>query len=83
MNASDPFGAIRRLWLERAAGIGQDGERSDCPRARRSGMFEGLDRFGRLQLKSADGVELIDAGDLYFPNLLHDIAKPDAGTKRF
>jgi BirA family transcriptional regulator, biotin operon repressor / biotin---[acetyl-CoA-carboxylase] ligase len=27
-------------------------------------------------------MELIDAGDLYFPNLLHDIAKPSAGSKR-
>jgi BirA family biotin operon repressor/biotin-[acetyl-CoA-carboxylase] ligase len=47
------------------------------------GIFEGLDRFGRLQLKSSGDVELIDAGDLYFPNLLHDIAKPEAGAKRF
>ena len=53
------------------------------PSGEKKGVFEGLDRFGRLQLKSAHGVELIDAGDLYFPNLLHDIAKPDAGTKRF
>ncbi len=28
MSPSDPFGAIRRLWLERAAGIGQSGHRS-------------------------------------------------------
>ena len=82
MNASDPFGAIRRLWLERAAGVGQE-VRLRLPSGEKKGVFEGLDRFGRLQLKSAHGVELIDAGDLYFPNLLHDIAKPDAGTKRF
>ena len=82
MNASDPFGAIRRLWLERAAGLGQD-VRLRLPSGEKKGVFEGLDRFGRLQLKSAHGAELIDAGDLYFPNLLHDIAKPEAGTKRF
>jgi BirA family biotin operon repressor/biotin-[acetyl-CoA-carboxylase] ligase len=82
MNASDPFGAIRRLWLERAAGVGQE-VRLRLPSGEKKGVFEGLDRFGRLQLKSPDAVELIDAGDLYFPNLLHDIAKPDAGTKRF
>jgi BirA family biotin operon repressor/biotin-[acetyl-CoA-carboxylase] ligase len=81
MNASDPFGAIRRLWLERAAGIGQE-VTLRLPSGEKRGVFEGLDRFGRLQLKSAVGVELIDAGDLYFPNLLHDIAKPDAGMKR-
>ena len=81
MNASDPFGAIRRLWLERAAGVGQE-VTLRLPSGDKRGVFEGLDRFGRLQLKSASGVELIDAGDLYFPNLLHDIAKPGAGTKR-
>lgn len=82
MSASDPFGAIRRLWLERAAGLGQE-VTIRLPSGEKRGTFEGLDRFGRLQLKSAGGMELIDAGDLYFPNLLHDIAKPDAGTKRF
>jgi BirA family biotin operon repressor/biotin-[acetyl-CoA-carboxylase] ligase len=81
MNASDPFGAVRRLWLERAAGVGQE-VRLRLPSGERRGVFEGLDQFGRLQLKGAAGVELIDAGDLYFPNLLHDIAKPSAGTKR-
>jgi BirA family transcriptional regulator, biotin operon repressor / biotin---[acetyl-CoA-carboxylase] ligase len=74
MNASDPFGAIRRLWLERAAGVGQE-VTLRLPSGEKKGIFEGLDRFGRLQLKSGDGMELIDAGDLYFPNLLHDIAK--------
>jgi BirA family transcriptional regulator, biotin operon repressor / biotin---[acetyl-CoA-carboxylase] ligase len=81
MNTSDPFGAIRRLWLERAAGVGQE-VALRLPSGVKTGIFEGLDRFGRLQLKSAHGMELIDAGDLYFPNLLHDIAKPGAGTKR-
>jgi BirA family transcriptional regulator, biotin operon repressor / biotin---[acetyl-CoA-carboxylase] ligase len=81
MNASDPFGAIRKLWLERAAGVGQE-VTLRLPSGEKRGVFEGLDRFGRLQLKGASGVELIDAGDLYFPNLLHDIAKPSAGTKR-
>jgi BirA family transcriptional regulator, biotin operon repressor / biotin---[acetyl-CoA-carboxylase] ligase len=81
MNASDPFGAIRRLWLERAAGVGQE-VTLRLPSGEKMGVFKGLDRFGRLQLKSGDGMELIDAGDLYFPNLLHDIAKPSAGSKR-
>lgn len=82
MNASDPFGAIRRLWLERAAGVGRE-VTLRLPSGEKKGTFEGLDRFGRLQLKSLGGLELIDAGDLYFPNLLHDIAKPQAGSKRF
>lgn len=82
MNASDSFGPIRRLWLERAAGVGQE-VTLRLPSGEKRGIFEGLDRFGRLQLKSSNGVELIDAGDLYFPNLQHDIAKPDAGKTRF
>ena len=81
MSSSDSFGAVRRLWLERAAGIGGQ-VTLRLPSGEKKGIFEGLDRFGRLQLKSAEGMELIDAGDLYFPNLLHDIAKPDAGSKR-
>lgn len=74
MNPSDPFGSIRQLWLERAAGIGQEVSLR-LPTGERKGLFDGLDRFGRLRLKSGAGVEHIDAGDLYFPNLQHDIAK--------
>jgi len=74
MNAADPFGAVRRLWLERAAGLGQEvGLR--LPSGEKKGIFDGLDRSGRLQLKTGTGVELIDAGDLYFPNLQHDTAR--------
>ncbi|MGO4571744.1 biotin--[acetyl-CoA-carboxylase] ligase [Microvirga sp. 2TAF3] len=81
MSPSDPLGAIRRLWLERAAGIGQE-VTIRLPSGEKHGIFAGLDRFGRLQLKGSGGTELIDAGDLYFPHLQHDIAKPDAGTTR-
>jgi BirA family biotin operon repressor/biotin-[acetyl-CoA-carboxylase] ligase len=82
MNAADPFGPIRHLWLERAAGLGQK-VTLRLPSGEKSGIFEGLDRTGRLQLKTSSGAELIDAGDLYFPNLQHDIAKLDAGATRF
>jgi BirA family biotin operon repressor/biotin-[acetyl-CoA-carboxylase] ligase len=82
LNAADPFGPIRRLWLERAAGLGQE-VTLRLPSGEKNGIFEGLDRFGRLQLKSSTGMELINAGDLYFPNLPHDIAKPGAGVTRF
>lgn len=75
MNAADPFGPIRSLWLERAAGIGRE-VTLRLPSGEKKGIFEGLDRFGRLQLKGPSGLELIDAGDLYFPNLQHDNAKP-------
>ena len=82
MSPSDPFGAIRRLWLERAAGIGQS-VTVRLPSGELQGTFEGLDPLGRLQLKSASGIELIDAGDLYFPNLLNDNAGSSARTTRF
>nr|WP_255616349.1 biotin--[acetyl-CoA-carboxylase] ligase [Microvirga puerhi] len=74
LNPSDPFGPIRRLWLERGAGMGQE-VTVRLPTGAKQGRFEGLDPHGRLQLKTADGMELIDAGDLYFPHLQHDIGK--------
>jgi len=80
-NVSDPFGAIRQLWMERAAGLGQQ-VTLRLPSGEITGVFEGLDPSGRLRLKSTAGMELIDAGDLYFPNSLHDIAKPGVGSKR-
>lgn len=75
MKAADPFEPVRRLWLERAAGMGQD-VTLRLPSGEKSGIFDGLDRFGRLRLKSPGGMELIDAGDLYFPNFQHD--KPES-----
>lgn len=80
LNAADPFGAVRRLWLERAAGIGAEvGLR--LPSGERRGIFDGLDGSGRLRLKTATGVELIDAGDLFFPNLNAKTAELSAGTR--
>lgn len=67
--SADSFGAIRRLWLERAAGIGCE-VTLRLPSGARNGIFEGLDVSGRLQLKTDQGLEVIDAGDLYLANLL-------------
>jgi BirA family biotin operon repressor/biotin-[acetyl-CoA-carboxylase] ligase len=39
------------------------------PSGERQGAFRGLDASGRLQLETAAGLELIDAGDLYFAGL--------------
>ncbi len=74
------FAAIRRLWLERAKGVGSE-VALRLPSGERRGVFEGLDRTGRLQLKTASGVELIDAGDLFFPNLNPTTAELSAGTR--
>jgi BirA family biotin operon repressor/biotin-[acetyl-CoA-carboxylase] ligase len=71
---TDSFAAIRQLWIERAAGIGTEvGVR--LPTGERRGRFDGLDRSGRLRLITAAGLELIDAGDLYFPNLSNEMAE--------
>jgi BirA family biotin operon repressor/biotin-[acetyl-CoA-carboxylase] ligase len=82
LNAADPLSSIRRLWLERAAGLGTE-VTLRLPSGERRGIFDGIDRAGRLQLKTPDGVELIDAGDLYFPNLQCETAKPAADAARF
>ena len=78
--AADPFGKVRRLWLARAAGIGTE-VALRLPGGERRGIFRGLDGTGRLQLETAVGTELIDAGDLYFPHLQPADAEPAAGTR--
>jgi BirA family biotin operon repressor/biotin-[acetyl-CoA-carboxylase] ligase len=78
INREDPFGAIRRLWLERATGVGET-VKLRLPGADKNGIFEGLDSIGRLRLKTPAGVELIDAGDLYFPNLQRRTAELSSG----
>jgi BirA family biotin operon repressor/biotin-[acetyl-CoA-carboxylase] ligase len=80
-NPADAFRAVRSLWLERAAGLGQE-VALRLPSGERRGIFEGLDSLGRLQLKTSTGMELIDAGDLYFPTLNHETAELAAGAAR-
>jgi BirA family biotin operon repressor/biotin-[acetyl-CoA-carboxylase] ligase len=63
----DGFAAVRQAWLARAAGIGGP-VTLRLPSGERQGAFRGLDASGRLQLETASGPEVIDAGDLYFSN---------------
>jgi BirA family biotin operon repressor/biotin-[acetyl-CoA-carboxylase] ligase len=58
------FGDIRRDWLARAAGLGQQISVRLAERAF-TGRFEGLDETGRLLLMHADGVSAITAGDVF------------------
>jgi BirA family biotin operon repressor/biotin-[acetyl-CoA-carboxylase] ligase len=58
------FPAIRALWLANAAGLGGPIRVAD-PRGARDGAFEGLDEGGRLLLRTAAGIETIEAADLY------------------
>jgi BirA family biotin operon repressor/biotin-[acetyl-CoA-carboxylase] ligase len=60
------FGEIRRLWLERAAGLGQ-------PVAIQSGgsavegTFDTIDESGCMIVRTSDGRRVpISAGDVYF-----------------
>jgi BirA family biotin operon repressor/biotin-[acetyl-CoA-carboxylase] ligase len=71
----DAFAAVRQAWLDRAAGIGEP-VTLRLPSGERRGLFRDLDVTGRLQLETAAGLELIDAGDLYFA-ALHTTAAAD------
>jgi BirA family biotin operon repressor/biotin-[acetyl-CoA-carboxylase] ligase len=74
----DPMGfaAVRQQWLARAGGLGGP-VAIRLPAGERSGVFAGIDGTGRLQLETAGGLELVDAGDLYFPHA------PAAGARSF
>jgi BirA family biotin operon repressor/biotin-[acetyl-CoA-carboxylase] ligase len=59
------FAAIRRLWLERAAGIGAPVS-VRVGNAVLSGAFETIDGDGRLVIRAADGAEhTISAGEVH------------------
>ena len=60
----DGFAHIRALWLERAAGLGA-AVRVAGARGIREGVFETLDERGRLVLCGANGVEAIEAGEVF------------------
>jgi BirA family transcriptional regulator, biotin operon repressor / biotin---[acetyl-CoA-carboxylase] ligase len=72
-DAAQRFAATGRAWMRRAAGIGEP-VMVRLPSGERSGRFAGLDSIGRLRLQTSTGVELIDAGDLYFSQLRPSLA---------
>jgi BirA family transcriptional regulator, biotin operon repressor / biotin---[acetyl-CoA-carboxylase] ligase len=60
------FGEIRRLWLERAAGLGQK-VAVQSGGAAVEGTFDTIDETGCLIVRTADGRRVpISAGDVYF-----------------
>jgi BirA family biotin operon repressor/biotin-[acetyl-CoA-carboxylase] ligase len=63
------FAALRRDWLARAAGLGAE-IRVRLPTGDLAGRFTDLDEHGRLLLQQPGGLVSLDAGDLFFPNLL-------------
>ncbi|MCH7832577.1 MAG: biotin--[acetyl-CoA-carboxylase] ligase, partial [Proteobacteria bacterium] len=62
----DGFVPIRRNWLQRCHGLGEEIEvRLDNETLK--GIFTDLDEDGALVLKTADGERRITAGDVFFP----------------
>ncbi len=63
------FTEIRRLWIEKAAGLGEQ-IIVKMPREELRGIFVDIDNHGCLQLKTADGkIHLISTADIFFSNL--------------
>ena len=58
------FSAIRSQWLAHAAGLGGP-IRIAGAQGSREGAFETLDGQGRLILRGANGLEIVEAGDLF------------------
>lgn len=63
----DPFADLRSAWLARAAGVGATAT-VRLPNGPVTGRFKDLDAAGRLLLDTPTGLQVIDAGDLFFPN---------------
>lgn len=63
------FAPIRALWLERAILIGAAASVT-LSDGKVSGIFNGIDAIGRLELQTDDGLKRIDAGDVFFPSLI-------------
>jgi BirA family biotin operon repressor/biotin-[acetyl-CoA-carboxylase] ligase len=60
------FGEIRKLWLERAAGLGQP-VAIQSGNATAEGIFDTIDETGCMVIRTAEGKRIpISAGDVYF-----------------
>jgi BirA family transcriptional regulator, biotin operon repressor / biotin---[acetyl-CoA-carboxylase] ligase len=60
------FGEIRRLWLERAAGLGQS-VAVQSGSATAEGIFDTIDETGCMVIRTSEGKRVpISAGDVYF-----------------
>jgi BirA family biotin operon repressor/biotin-[acetyl-CoA-carboxylase] ligase len=60
------FGEIRRLWLERAAGLGQP-VAVHTGASTVQGIFDTIDTTGCMMVRTSDGAQVsISAGDVYF-----------------
>jgi BirA family transcriptional regulator, biotin operon repressor / biotin---[acetyl-CoA-carboxylase] ligase len=65
-DAGRGFGDIRRLWLERAAGLGQP-VAVHTGASTIEGIFDTIDETGCMMVRTPDGAQIpISAGDVYF-----------------
>lgn len=65
-DAGRGFGDIRRLWLERAAGLGQS-VAVHTGASTVEGIFDTIDETGCMIVRTPDGAQVpISAGDVYF-----------------
>ncbi len=62
---AEGFAPVRRQWLERAAGLG-DEITVRLPNETLIGVFEDIDDSGGLVLRFGGGTRIISAGDVYF-----------------
>ncbi len=62
--AGKGFAAVRADWLELAVDVGRE-IRVRLPELELWGLFEGLDDSGRLLIKTASGVTIISAGEVF------------------
>ena len=58
------FAEVRARWLAAAAGLGRP-VRVASAHETREGLFEGLDPTGRLLLRTASGLQTVEAADLF------------------
>ena len=65
------FAPIRIAWLARARGLGEAMTVRLAGQAPRQGRFAGLAGDGALQLRGADGLQLVHAGEVYFHAARH------------
>lgn len=61
------FSPIREAWLDKAYGIGKEIE-VRLEHETFSGVFDGLDEGGALQLQTDDGLRLVTSGDVFMPS---------------
>jgi len=64
---AEGFSPIRRAWLDIAHGVGEEIE-VRLENETFSGVFDGLNGDGALQLQTSEGLRLVTSGDVFLPS---------------